>query len=289
MTLSQAYTVFEPSIWSPKINVEFKKRLVAAKYFDDYSDDVTEGGGTIYIPQLAEGAFTAADIKTSSGEVAATNLSDTKTSLTLTSWKGSAFVMSDYQKARIAKNYRLQEAYALGAGYSVAKKFDTDILALGSSITHGVGNSATDLLATSIEKAFAILESHSVPKEECVLFLHQNAYWGELMKIAKYYDASQFGKPSVPQGAHDLLYGAPVVITNQIPAGTAGTEGGHRNLLVHKRAFAYALASLEGVGQSGVRIQEKPSEHLRTRVIADIMYGVKCVGNYYGVRIISNT
>jgi len=27
------------------------------------------------------------------------------------------------------------------------------------------------------------------------------------MMIAKYYDASQFGKPSVPQGAHDLIYG----------------------------------------------------------------------------------
>ena len=207
MVLSQAYTVFEPSIWSPKVDVAFRKRLVPAKYFSDYSDDVTEGGGTIYIPQIAESAFTAADITTSSGEVIATNLSDTKTSLTLTNWKGSAFVMSDYQKARIAKSYRLQEEYALGAGYSVAKKFDTDILALGSSITPVVGDSATNLLATSIEKAFSLLESNSVPKEECVLFLHQNAYWKELMTIAKYYDASQFGKPSVPQGAHDMLYG----------------------------------------------------------------------------------
>lgn len=83
----------------------------------------------------------------------------------------------------------------------------------------------------------------------------------------------------------------PVVITNQIPVGTAGTEGGsgHRNLLVHRKAFAYAFGVLEGMGQSGVRIQEKASEHLRTRVIADIMYGVKCVNAYYGVRILSKT
>ena len=107
------------------------------------------------------------------------------------------------------------------------------------------------------------------------------------MKIQKYYDASQFGKPTVPQGAHDLLYGVPLVITSQVPAGTAGTEGGHRNLLVHREAFVYAFQSLGGRGGVPVRIQEKESEHLRVKIIGDIIYGTKTLRPEAGVRIIS--
>jgi len=145
-----------------------------------------------------------------------------------------------------------------------------------------VGSSATDLLATSVEKAFSILESNSIPKEECALFLNPKTYWTKLMKIQKYYDASQFGKPSVPQGAHDLLYGVPVVITPQIPVGTAGTEGDdiYRNLLVHPSSLIYAM------GRKGVQIKEKQSESLRVKLIADIMYGVGYLNANAGVRIL---
>jgi hypothetical protein len=40
---------------------------------------------------------------------------------------------------------------------------------------------------------------------------------------------------------------------------------------------------------SGVRMQEKQSEMLRTLIVADIMYGVKQIGgSYRGVRLIGS-
>lgn len=287
MVLSQTFTAFTPEVWSPRINFFFRARLAAAPFFDDYSSDVANGGDTVHIPAVTAG-FTVSNISTTNGAVTSTNISDTNTNLSVDTWKGVAYDLTDFQMAQIQKSYNIKNAYAQAMGYQLAQTFDTAILAKGASVTAGVGNSGTDLLATSIEKAFGILESNSIPKEECVLFLHPKAYWNELMSIQKYYDASQFGKPSVPQGAHDMLYGVPVVITSQVPTGTAGTEGGHRNLLVHKSAIVFALGRLPGAVQGGVRIQEKPSEDLKVRFIGDIIYGVGILNAAAGVRIISN-
>ena len=100
---------------------------------------------------------------------------------------------------------------------------------------------------------------------------------------------SRYGEATLPTGAHDRLYGIPVVISPNVPAGTASTEGGHRNLLVQKSAFVYAIANLEGGEANGIHLVEKKSESLRTKIIADIAYGVQYTSAYKGVRIISNT
>jgi hypothetical protein len=50
------------------------------------------------------------------------------------------------------------------------------LLALGSSITKGTGDSATNISATTIETAIAFVESSNIPKEECAFFFHPNAY-----------------------------------------------------------------------------------------------------------------
>jgi hypothetical protein len=109
------------------------------------------------------------------------------------------------------------------------------------------------------------------------------------------YDASQFGRPSLIKGSHDQLYGIPVVVSTLVSdtvdgeATAVSTSGrSRRNLLIHNRAVAYALGNLPGGTPSGIRLQEKKSENLRVTYVADIMYGVKKLGNSYrGVRIFS--
>jgi len=295
MTKSQSYSIFVPEIWSPRVSEFFKAHLPIRKWFGDecdYSDGVANGGDKVWIPKLSE-AFTVVDIPTTSGDVTATNVNDTKTYLTIDTWKGASTYFSDFQIAQIMDNYRVQEKYADTIAYQLGKKFTTDLLDLTSNITDSVGDSATDLCSTSIEKALSILQSNSIPKEDCVMFMHPYAYWRELMKIQKYYDASQFGKPSVPQGFHDLLYGIPVVVSELVPAGTAGTEGGHRNFIVdRKNFFAYAFGNIGGseINEFNVpvRIQEvRSSEALRTKLSGDIMYGKSYIRANAGVRIIS--
>lgn len=103
------------------------------------------------------------------------------------------------------------------------------------------------------------------------------------MKSQKLVDASYYGTEVLSKGMHSTLYGIPVYILSQVPAGTAGTEGGHRNLLVHKNAIVYAIA------RGGAKMSEKSAEALRTTIIGDVIYGKTCLNAGSGIRIISNT
>jgi hypothetical protein len=281
MAYSQSFAVFNPEIWSPSLNRAFQAKLKAAAFFSDYSDDITGGGEKIWIPAMSN-AFTATAIATTSGDVALTAVSETSGSITLDQWMGVSYPITDYQKALIATKYNIQAEYAQKMGYALAKKIDTDLLALGASITKGTGDSATNITATTIETAIAFIESSNIPKEECAFIFHPNAYYGEVVKSQKLVDASYYGTEVLSKGFHSTLYGIPVMILSQVPAGTAGTEGGHRNLLVHKNAIAYAVA------RGGAKMSEKASESLRTKLIADVIYGKTCLNAGSGIRIISN-
>lgn len=281
MAYSQTYDVFNPEIWSSKLNRAFQKKLVAASFFDNYSSEIAGRGDLLWIPGLSNG-FTATAIATSTGDITPTGLSDTKSSMTIDQWMGTSFVMTDYQAKMVGSQYRLQEEYINKMGYALALKVDTDLLALGASITKGLNDSATSITATILEQAIAFMESSSIPVSECAFIFHPNAYWKEIMGSDKLVNASKYGKVILPNPPHNELYGIPVYITANVPAGTAGTEGGHRNLLVHKNAIIYAMAN------DGVQITTAKGESLRTKYIADVMYAKKLLNAGSGVRIISN-
>jgi len=278
LAYSQTYDVFNPEIWSAKLNRAFQRKLIAASFFDNYSSEIAGRGDTLWIPAISNG-FTATAVNTTSGDITPTNLSDTKTSMTIDKWMSTAFIMTDFQKATVGSQYRLQEEYINKMGYALALKVDTDLLALGASVTKGIGDSATNITATTLLQAMAFIESSSIPLSECAWIFHPNAYWKEVMMSDTLVNASKYGKAVLPNPPHNELLGLPVYITPNVPA---GTEGGHRNLLVHKNAIVYAFAN------DGVKIQEKQSESLRTKITADIMYAKKILNAGSGVRIISN-
>jgi|GEM_PF-4498551 len=58
----------------------------------------------------------------------------------------------------------------------LARKLDTDLLALGSSLNPKVGDSATDVRVSSIEAALAKADSYCLPHEDLILFLHPTTY-----------------------------------------------------------------------------------------------------------------
>jgi len=265
-----------------------KEKLVAAKFFDDYSDEVVEGGDRIHIPGISE--MTTSSINTTSGIVTPTNVSDTKTTLTIDTWKGASIFLSDFQAAQVAKSYRLKEKYIQDMGYACAKVVDETIIGQAVNLTPSVGDSTT-LLATTIEKAFGILASYSVPREECVFFVHPKTWYDQILQVQKYYDASQFGKVVTPIGTIDSLYGTPVVVTALVDtttyAGETGTAAGaYRNFIAHRSAFVYALGNLPGGGS--VRLQEKTNANLGVYPTVDVMFGTRTLNAYRGVKVLSD-
>lgn len=294
MPTAQSYVIYRPDVWSGFIDNIFHAKLRSAKFFKNYSDYVTEGGKTIIIPSGA--AYTATAITTTTGDITGNLVADTGTRLDIDTWYGDSRVFADFQKAQVASNYRAMETHAENMGKALAAALDSSLIALITSTypSRVVNASTAGLKSSDLESAISIVESYNIPREECMFFFHPKAYYGEVLAVQKLYDASQFGKTSLVQGTHDVMYGVPVVVTSQVAASAASNEGGsHRNFLIHNRALAYALGNLPQTGNSsvmpsGVRIQEKEAEALRTTVVADIMYGVKTVGgSYRGVRLVS--
>lgn len=292
---AQTYLVFRPDIWAPRVDAIFKARLVSAKFFQDFSDYVTEGGKSINIPTQAQ--YTTAAVTTTTGDITANLVVDSRTVLDINTWKHIARVFADYQAAQVSTSYRIKEIFADSMAYALAKDLDSAILALVSTTNPSriVAATVAGLKSSDLESALSIIESYNIPREECMWFFHPKQYYGEVMAVQKLYDASQFGKPSLIMGTHDTLYGVPVTVTSQVPVAELGdgwyttTRGraAHRGALLHNSFAAYALGNLPNGTPSGVRIQEKPSENLRVTVVGDIMYGVKALGNSYkGVRLV---
>jgi hypothetical protein len=278
---SQTYDCFVPEVWGAKLNRAFQKKLVAASFFDNYSNEYSGRGDLLHIPAISNG-FTATAVSTTSGDITPTNLGDTNTSLTINQWMGASFIMTDLQKRLVGSQYRLQDEYIAKMGYALALKVDTDLLALASGITKGLGDSATNISSTVLLQAMAFMESSSIPLSECAWIFHPNCYWKEVITNSVLADASKYGQAVLPNPPHNELLGLPTYITANVPAGTAGTEGGHRNLLVHKNAIVFAFAN------DGVQLSTKEGESLRTKYIADIMYAKSLLNAGSGVRIISN-
>lgn len=283
----QTFTAFTPEAWSQIATHFFKKKLVAAPIFQDRTDEISGQGDILHIPAFSE-VFSAADVTSTSGLTTYEEVTDTTVALTLDQWKYDAFPVTDKQRALMKNPAKWLNQYIQDMGYSLAKTFDTAILALGASCTTAVGDSATAITTTVIESAIAILTSNSVPMDELKFIMHPTAYWTEVTKNSTLVEASKYGKVILPNAPHNELYGIPVHLTPNIPSGTAGTEGGHRNLLIHGSSFVYAFANLLGPKTAGVRVLKKTSsEHYRTKIMADIIYGKSLLHAGRGIRIIS--
>jgi hypothetical protein len=295
---TQTFAIFTPQIWSPRINFFLKNKLAAARAFSDYSEEVVEGGDRINIPNISDG-FSSTAITTTTGAITGANISDTKSVLSVSSWQGNKLILTDFQVAQVKKSYRLKEEYMMAQSYALAKAFDSVLIRLGhNSAVTTVGNSATALLSTTIEKAMAILSSRGVVLNECSFLMHPQTYYRRILGVQKYYDASQFGKPSLPQGVIDYLYGVPVIVTQQITTATTASLSGQRagtgwtNLLAHKSAIAYAFGNIPGMGfEGGIRLSERPSSgstgaNLAVEVIADHAYGTLLLNSSRMIRIL---
>jgi len=232
----------------------------------------------VHIPHFDELNSTVSDIAVTSGDVTAVNLGDTKTNLTVDAWKGAAFYISKFERREIMKRPSIIDEYASYLGYRCARNAEIAILANLGSLSASVGDSSHGIYSTNIESAFGILESNSVPKEECRIFVRPKNYWQDIMSIQKYYDASQFGRATLPFGVHDMLYGVGITLTSNVPD---VANSGLNNAIVHPGAIAFAMFGPDFSARTG--------EHLRTKLIADVMYGDTILQKTWGVKLRSTT
>lgn len=252
-----------------------------ADFFVDRSSELASGGSALYTPNLTE--FTAA-AKSNATAVTLNNATDTKVTLTVDQWYEVSFSIEDREAAQVKHSYYLQERYAKGAGYTIAKKLEVALAELFDNFSTSVGASTTALADSEIRAAIAALEVVGIDTtQDVAFFVHPNVFWKQIQNLDKFSLAvnSPVNDPTA-KTPKATLYGIPVFVSANIQyiSGTVGRSGA----LAHRDALHWATSplgsggSLSGgsmTGKYGVRVQSNYiPEYLGTLTTADLLYGV---------------
>jgi len=267
-----------PEVWGESINDYFRYNLKLASFFIDRSDELVDGGDTIYTPNLS--ALTVST-KTNNAQVTLSSPTYTTQTLVVSTWKESSFVIEDREMAQLKKSYYLQTKIAEGGAYEVAQDLDDAIAALFSGFSTAVGASTTNLADSNLLAAIATLEAAGVPgvyTGEVAFILHPNTFYRQIGTIDKFtlWQNTKSEEPRM-KAPTPMLYGIPVIVTAAVPTAL----GSRLNVLAHKDAIHWARLSLPAkaemgyVGAEGVRVQQSyVHEYLGELVTIDLCYGV---------------
>ena len=205
--------------------------------------------------------------------------------INITTHKECSFEIEDIVKTQ--SNYDLRIEYTAKAGEAIARRVDTDLLGLYSSLTStDVGNYGTDMGDATIVAAMQSLDDALAPIENRY-FVIKPSQKAAIMKLDKFVAAHYLGnydQPSpVKKGPNNRyywgdLYGTPTYFTTQVTT-TAGTPTQTHNLLFHREAFALALQQMPRT-QSSYWLKD-----IATLVVVDVIYGYSALRTTFGVEV----
>lgn len=277
-------TVFIPSIWGQKINDYFRYNLSLAQFFIDRSDELADGGATLYTPNIVAMATAAKSYQT---EVTLNNPIHTTQTLNVSTWREVSFLIEDREAAQLKKSYYLQSVLAKGAAWEVATDLEDAIAALFTGFTTNVVGLGTGNAADcSLLAAISILEAQGTPvyTGDTAWIFHPNTFYRQIGAVDKLtlWQNTETELPRVKAPTRSL-YSIPVIVSPAVPVGTGavGDNGARLNLLAHKDAIHWARlsmpvrASMGMIGSEGVRVQQSyVHEYLGELVTVDLCYGV---------------
>ena len=260
-----------PELWSDAIMRYFNKELVMRPFFDDYSSLVQGKGDVIHLPSIQE---VAVGNKTANEGVTYSVNTETEIQISINKHKFSAKLFEDI--ALIQSNEQLFDKYAASMAYGLAKAVDSDIITELNSLGTTQALSADNTLSNAdVETALGTLMANDIPKEECAFFVNPLMY-ADLLNSRSFVvgggnvggaGATGVGFGGDLSGNFPSLFGIPVFQTSLISSAT-GT-GTHAGYLAHKSSVAVAV-------QQDIRMQSEYSvDYLGTKVVADVIYGVK--------------
>lgn len=274
-----------PEIWGQKINDYFRYNLTLANFFVDRSEELADGGATVYTPNLS--ALTVSS-KTTNSQVTLSSPTYTSQTLTVSTWKEASFVIEDREAAQIKKSYYLQDKIAKGGAWEVASELDDAIAALFTNITTNIlGTGTANVVDSTLLAAIATLETAGVPgiySGDVAWIFHPNTFYrqiGSVDKLTLWQNTqTELPRSKAPTRA---LYSIPVIVSPAVPlgAGAAAESGARLNLLAHRDTFHWARLSMPSraakgmTGTEGVRVQQSyVHEYLGDLVTIDLCYGV---------------
>jgi N4-gp56 family major capsid protein len=169
-------------------------------------------------------------------------------------------------------------------GDAIARKIDTDLMALfsGFSVTAGANDAA--LSAATIANAVAKLRAAGVPADGLACVINPYVAYDLKANLTNTFanpNAGMVQNAAMTQGYVGMLFGVPVFESANIA--NTGTAGDYVGAVFHREALGLAT-----VGNINIETQRRAS-FLGTDVVASAHYGVGEIYDGYGVGVIADS
>ena len=261
---------FIPKLWSDEIIAEYEKSLVMKPLVKSMKM-VGKKGDTINIPMPVRGSANQKLTETQVTLVA--DQSGNKQIVVDQHWEYSRLIEDITSVQALAS---MRKFYTQDAGYALASKVDSDLVATAianfSTVGHStdtglvvpaVSGAAGDFSDAAFRDAIQILDDQDVPMDNRKLVIPPAAR-NQIMGIDRYVSSDFVNGKGVVNGKIGELYGINVYISTNLPA---NADGEKPCLLFHTDALVIAE-------QMGVRTQTQyKQEYLADLMTADTLYG----------------
>jgi len=291
--------VFIPQLWLDEVRRATEANLFGKKICKHFPMQGKKGD-VLHVPDLSNLTTNA---KVANTQVTLQSPTETEFTMTINQHQETSFVVEDITAAQ--SQYNLRSEYTKKAGYAIAQKIDTDILAqyanLASSVIGGDGATAwaaalagngTDLTDIGIRQMIQTLDDANVPQNDRCLIIppsQKNVIAG-ITRFSEYLntgkEATAVGGKLMGGGMADAwgeLYGIEVYVSTQCPTVLAadGITQYRVGMLLHKEALVLAQ-------QVAPRVQgQYHQEYLGHLVTVDTIYGVSTFRADHGVAFYS--
>ena len=272
---------FVPEIWSDEIAAAYKSNLVIANLVKKMSH-VGKKGDTIHIPKPVRGSATA---KAEHTQVNLIVGADTDFTVSIDKHYEYSRLIEDITDVQALPS--LRSFYTEDAGYALARQIDSDLGALGSSLTgRYYMDSSTNLTAYAADTVVAAdvftdlgfrqaiqeLDDADVPMDNRFMVVPPSVK-KDILGIDRF-NSSDFvnGRP-VENGLLGDIYGIKIYVSTNLPEIESAADNAVNGRIVggilgHRDAFILAE-------QMGVRVQTQyKQEYLGDLMTADTIYGV---------------
>lgn len=239
------------------------------------SDLLADAGGDILrVPKLANRTATTRAL-TSFAKITPTAATESQFSMNVQTWVVDDEFIYDALPAQ-TKLFKMGQVDGK-MQQSIAEKFDTDIFANYSSLTvsKGTDDGSTPAGPDDIFNALEALDSAFAPKGDRVIVLSPKTYWA-MVKNNVIPSTDFTGNKAKETGNIPQLGGVPVILSQNLPTTANGSKV---NLVLHKEAFAFAIAKQAHV------INEHYAARRGTIVGGDMIYGTGCYRAEAGVAV----
>ena len=264
------HATFIPKLWSDEILAEYEKSLVMKPLVKSLKM-AGKKGDTINIPMPLRGSANQKLTETQVTLVADT--SGNKQVVVDQHWEYSRLIEDITSVQALAS---MRKFYTQDAGYALASKVDSDLIATaianftsvghateGGLIVPAVEGSAEDFSDQAFRDAIQILDDNDVPMDSRKLVIPPAAR-NHIMGIDRYVSSDFVNGRGVVNGKIGELYGVDVFVSTNLPANGSGEKP---CLLFHTDALVIAE-------QMAVRTQTQyKQEYLADLMTADTLYG----------------